>query len=86
MLLKVNQRFAHIIPAGPPIAVRSESDCEARGRWFELRSGHILSFIFGHEKISKTILTLLLIQEGQLLVTGETTGKLPRRLAQEECG
>ena len=33
-----------------------------------------------------TILTLPLIQEGQLSVTGESTGKLHRRLAQEQCG
>ena len=45
----------------------------------------------GHEKISMTIISLPLIQEGQLSVTGERmctndTGKLPRRLAREQCG
>ena len=30
--------------------------------------------------------TLPLIQEGQLSVIGESTGKMPRRLAQEQCG
>ena len=45
----------------------------------------------GHEKISMTIIALPLIQEGQLSVTGERmrtndTGKLPRRLAREQCG
>ena len=44
-----------------------------------------------HEKVSTTIISLLLIQEGQLSVTGERmctndTGKLPRRLAREQCG
>ena len=50
---------------------RSESDCESRDRWFEPRSGHILSFRFGREKISMTILSLPLIQKGQLSATGE---------------
>ena len=46
----------------------------------------------GHEKNSTTIISLSpLIQDGQLSVTGERmctndTGKLPRRLAREECG
>ena len=64
---------ADLTCAGPPSAVRSESDCESRGRWFEPRSGHILLLRFGHENISTTILTLLLIQ-GQLKVTGERMG------------
>ena len=43
------------------------------------------------EKISMTIISLPLIQKGQLSVTGERmctndTGKLPRRLAWEQCG
>ena len=57
-----------------PSAVGSESDCESRGRWFQPQSGHILSLRFGHEKNSMTILTLPLIQEGQLSVTGERMG------------
>ena len=48
------------------------------------------SFMVGHEKISAGILPLLLIQEEQLSVSGErsalSTGKLPRRLAQEQSG
>ena len=43
----------------------------------------------GHKIISTTILSFPLIQEGQLSVTGEyavSTGKLPRRLEQEQCG
>ena len=42
---------------------------ESRGRWFKPRSGHILSL--RSETISTTILTLPLIQEGQLSVAGE---------------
>ena len=42
---------------------------------------------FGHKIISTAILSLPLIQEGQLSVTGErcspSTGELPRRLAQD---
>ena len=42
------------------------------------------------KKISTTFFSLPLIQEGQLSVTGKRmptngTGKLPRRLAQEQC-
>ena len=45
----------------------------------------------GYEKVSTTIISLPLFQEGQLSVTGERmctndTGKLPRRLAWEQCG
>ena len=51
---------------------------------------NILSLRFGHETVSTTILSLPLIQEGQLSVTGEewtlSTGKLPRRLAKEQYG
>ena len=55
--------------AGPSSAVGSESDCESRGRWFEPWSGHILLLRFGHERFYMTILSLPLIQEGQLSVT-----------------
>ena len=55
-------------------AVGSESDCESRGRRFDPQSGHILLLRFGYEKKSTTILTLPLIQEGQLSVTGERMG------------
>ena len=50
---------------------------------------HILSWRLGHEKISTAVLPLLLIQDEQLSVTAEecalSSGKLPRRLAQEQC-
>ena len=43
------------------------------------------------KKKATAILSLPLIQKGQLSVTGESmctngTGKLPRRLAREQCG
>ena len=45
---------------GPRSAVGSASDSRARGPGFDARPGYILSFL------------LLLIQEGQLSVTGES--------------
>ena len=58
----------------------------ASGLKFDPYVRHILSWRLGH----KNILPLPLIQEEQLSVTGErsalSTGKLPRRLAQEQCG
>ena len=63
-----------LYPRGPPSTVGSESDCESRGRLIEPQSGHILTLRFGHENISMTILSLPLIQEGQLSVTGERMG------------
>ena len=48
------------------------------------------SFVeIGHEIISTAILSLPLIQEGLLSVTGErmcTPGKLPRQLVKKQCG
>ena len=47
----------------------------ADGRAFDSHvRQNILSLRFGHEKISTTILSLPLIQEGQLSVTGERMG------------
>ena len=60
--------------AGSPSAVGSESDCESRDRWFKPRSGHVLSLRRGHEIHSTAILTLPLIQEEQLSVSGERMG------------
>ena len=42
----------------------------------QIWSGRIFSLRFGHEKIVTTILTLPLIQEGQLSVTGERMGNM----------
>ena len=46
--------------AGPCSAVSNESDSRARGHRFDTQSRHMLSYL------------LLLIQEGQLSVTGES--------------
>ena len=63
---------------------------QADGCGFDLHARHTLYWRFGHEKNSTTILSLPLIQEGQLSVTDErcalSTGKLPRWHAQEKCG
>ena len=53
----INNKFKE---AGPRSAIGSASDSRARGPGFDTRSGHILSFL------------LPLVQEGQLLVTGES--------------
>ena len=50
----------HTNGAGPHGTVSRVSDSRARGPWFDTQSGHILSFLH------------LLIQEGQLSVTGES--------------
>ena len=51
----------HVISsAGPRSAIGRAPDSQARGPGFDTRSGHILSF------------PLLLFQEGQLSVTGES--------------
>ena len=50
----------NVSAAGPRSAVDSASDSRVRCAGFDTRSGHIFSFF------------ALLIQEGQLLVTGES--------------
>ena len=62
-----------------------------RSRIRSSRPANILRRRLVMKKKSTTILSLPLIQEGQLSVTGERmctngTGKLPRRLAREQCG
>ena len=52
--------------AGLHSVVRSGSDCRSRGDKFESQLGDITSMEMDHEIISKVILPLLLIQEGQL--------------------
>ena len=64
----------------PHLARRGSSDgCEsswhdACGPGFHPHVRHILSWRFGHENLSTDILSLPLIQEGQLSVTGERMG------------
>ena len=57
---KVNVCRDVLMSAGPGSAVGRASDSFIRGPGFDIRSGHILSFL------------LPLIQEGQLSVTGES--------------
>ena len=69
--------------AGPPSEVGSESDSESRGRWFEPRFGHIISLRFLRPfspfRSFKKGSCQLLAKEWVL-----STGKLPRRPAQEQ--
>ena len=48
----------------------SVSDCRSRGHKLESQIGHIILMEIDHEIISMIILPILLIQEGQLSVTG----------------
>ena len=52
-------------------SIGSVSAWHASGLEFDSHVRHILSWRFGHEKISTAILPLPLIQEEQLSVTGE---------------
>ena len=82
--------FSTIFQTGRSSSNGSVSAWHASGPEFDPHVRHILSWRLGHEKLSTAILPLPLIQEEQLSVTGErmctNTGKLPRRLAQEQCG
>ena len=75
----------HNILMGHGSSIRSMSAWHACGPEFDPHGRHILSRRLGHEKISTAILPLTLIQ----LLAKECAlniGKLPRRLAQEQCG
>ena len=54
---------------GPVSSVGRASDCQSRGREFEPGLRHITCVEFGHEIISTAILSLPLMQVGQLSVT-----------------
>ena len=81
-------------PGHPPSlsgsSIGSEFSWHASGPEFDPHVRHILSWRLGHENISVAILPLLLIEEEQLSVLAKecalSTAKLPRRLAQEQCG
>ena len=65
----------HLRSAGRGSSIRCTSAWYADGRGFDPHvRQNILSFRFGHEKISMAILSLPLIQEWQLSVTGERMG------------
>ena len=76
------------IRAWPPSRVGSESDCESMGRWFEPRSGHILSLRFMKKKKKKKNYDHAhpSADSRRTKELAHSTGKLPRRLAQEQCG
>ena len=75
---------------------RDGSSVECMFTWYADGRGldphvQLHSFVeFGLEIISTTILSLLLFQEGSCQLLAKdcelSTGKLPRRLAQEQCG
>ena len=54
------------------ISSASDSDCRSRVCQFESQLSHITFVKIDHEIISTVILPLLLIQEGQLSVTGQS--------------
>ena len=51
------------------------SDCRARDGKFKFQLGHVTFVELDHEINSTIILTLLLIQEGELSVTGKSLCK-----------
>ena len=61
--------------------VGSTSDCRSRGYKFEFQLHHITSVEIDHKITSMAILSLLLIQKVQLLVTG-----LPRKAVNRLAG
>ena len=71
-------------------SIGSGSAWHASGPEFDPHVRHILSWRLGHENISMAILSLPLIQEEQFQLLAKecalSTGKLPRTLAQEQCG
>ena len=69
-------------------SIGSEFAWHACSPEFDPHVWHILSWRLGRENISTVILPLPLIQEEQLLAKecALSTGKLPWRLAQEQCG
>ena len=81
--------LSHLAGRGRSVGCES-SWHDAGGPGFHPHVRHILSWTFGHEEVSTDILSLPLIQEGQLSVTGErwalSTGKLYRSFAQKQCG
>ena len=76
------------IGCGRGSSIGSVSAWHASGPEFDPHVRHILSWRLGHENISMGILPLPLIQEEQLMAKecALSTGKLPRKLAQEQCG
>ena len=64
----------------------STSDCRSGAHKFESQHGHITFMEMDHETISTVILSLLLIQEGQLsLLAKVPVNPLRTEPAQEKC-
>ena len=72
--------------AGCGSLIGGVSTWHAGGPEFDPHVQHILLWRFGHEQISMAILPLPLIQELLAKECALSTGKLPRRFAQEQCG
>ena len=71
----IDMKVSHKHTAGRGSSIVCASAWYADGRRFDPHvRQNILSLRFGHENISTTILSLPLIQEGQLSVTGERMG------------
>ena len=71
-----------------PDSVGCTSDWWSGGCWFDpCQVGNILSWIFDHEIFSAVNLSLLLIQEGQLSVSGERMCTIPvnRLVSDQAC-
>ena len=64
-------------------SVRCASNADGRG--FDLHFRQHSFVDIGHEIIFTVILSPPLIQEGQSSECAQSTGKLPRRLVQEQC-
>ena len=64
-----NKRFIAVY--GFCIKNMRQQEMNFQNTFMRVRQYKRFDYRFGHEKISTTILTLLLIQEGQLSVTGE---------------
>ena len=71
--LKMSILLPDLVGRGSSIGCASAWNADGRGFDPHVRQ-NILSLRFGHENNSTTILSLPLIQEGQLSVTGERMG------------
>ena len=69
-MFSIIEKGCHLyLTAGLHSAVGSESDCRSRNYEFESQLGHITFVEIDHEIIFVVILSLPLLQEGQLSVT-----------------
>ena len=85
-LYAYNCQYRYLNSTGSVSLIGSVPAWHVSGPEFDPHVRHIISWRLGHEKISTAILPLPLIQEEQLSVCALSTDKLPRRLAQEQCG